>query len=208
MKSRHRRALTTGAVALLAPFVLAACGASSDGTSGSARRGDGELAFVRNPAVPQPSTGPRERGAAAASIDPVRSHQKPARARYPVGGEEEEAVRPVKPCTLVTKAEAARIVGRRMRKVWEAPQGPTCLYQPKGTKRYLSLAVESLSFSSVRRHSRVVARRPVRGRTAYCVRYGTVTTFVPLSHSRVLNITASCGIAARFAARALPRVDG
>jgi hypothetical protein len=40
------------------------------------------------------------------------------------------------------------------------------------------------------------------------MQYGTTTTFVPLSKARVLNVTASCSIGVRFAAKAMARVPG
>jgi hypothetical protein len=92
--------------------------------------------------------------------------------------------------------------------MWEAPQGPTCIYQARGAKRYVTVAVETMNFTAVRKHARTLSHTRLHGHTAYCMHYGTTTTFVPLSKARVLNVTASCSIGVRFAAKAMARVPG
>jgi hypothetical protein len=90
----------------------------------------------------------------------------------------------------------------------EAPQGPTCIFQAAGARSYVTMTVETTRFAAIRRHSRTLSKRRIAGHTAHCVRYGQVATYVPLSRGRLLHITASCSVGARFAAKALPRLAG
>jgi hypothetical protein len=110
------------------------------------------------------------------------------------------------PCKLVTQAQAQAIVGGTVDTPQEAPMGPTCIYQPHGSRSSITLAVESIDFASIRSHMRHRRRVDVAGRRAYCGVYGQEMTFVPLSGGRVLNVTAPCALGVRFAAAALPHV--
>ena len=112
----------------------------------------------------------------------------------------------VDPCTLVSQSEARSIVGGPMEVPLEAPLGPTCIYQASGHKRSITLAVESINFSQVKRHITHTKQVVVQGRSAYCGNYGQPTTFVPLSGNQVLTVTAPCSEGKLFAARALPRL--
>jgi hypothetical protein len=111
------------------------------------------------------------------------------------------------PCTLVTQAQAQAILGRPIETPQEAPQGPTCIYQPHGLKDAITLTVESIDFAKIKPQIRHGARVEVRNHPAYCGDYGQPTTLVPLPGGRVLSVTAPCALSTRFAAAALPRLE-
>jgi hypothetical protein len=115
------------------------------------------------------------------------------------------------PCTLVSMKEAQSIVGGSITDRFEAPLGPTCVYKMAGTKSLITLAVESLNLSQIR-HEMTKPQPLALGRhgafRAYCGRLGQQMLFAPLStRGEVLNVTAQCPIAQRFAALALTRLE-
>ena len=112
------------------------------------------------------------------------------------------------PCTLVSKAQAQAIIGRAIAAPVEAPLGPTCIYRTQDAKSMVTLTVESLDFSKVKPQMRNRTQLAIGGHTAYCGNYGQQVTYVPLAGGRVLNVTASCTVGARFAAKALNRISG
>ncbi len=107
------------------------------------------------------------------------------------------------PCKLVTQAQAQTIVGVAVDVPQEAPMGPTCIYQPHGSRSSITLTVESIDFPALRSRMRHRKQIDLAGRRAYCGVYGQQMTFVPLSGGLVLNVTAPCAIGARFARVAL-----
>ncbi len=111
-----------------------------------------------------------------------------------------------RPCSLVSKTQAAAIVGTAILEPLEAPQGPTCIYQTKSGSPYITLAVQTVNFTKLRKQIRNTRAVSVADRTAYCGTYGKPMLFLPLTGGRVLSITASCGVARRFAARAAPHL--
>ena len=110
------------------------------------------------------------------------------------------------PCTLVSVREAQEIVGVAITGRVEAPLGPTCVYKLSGSKANVTLAVESLSIAQVTRQMKRPKPLIVGSRRAYCGRLGTQMLFAPLTRGRLLNVTAPCPIAQRFAALALGRL--
>ena len=98
------------------------------------------------------------------------------------------------------------IVGAPIATPQEAPLGPTCIYERRGGGDLITVAVESLEFATIRSKIRDTIRATVVGRTAYCGDYGRPTTFVPLAHGRVLNVSAPCAVGTRFAEKALRRL--
>ena len=130
---------------------------------------------------------------------PDTGGQRGARGDHP-------AIAASNPCTLVSRAEAQAIVGRAIDAPVEAPLGPTCIYQPAGTKSFITMTIESIDLSVIERHIRNRTQLKVSGRTALCGAYGQPTTFVPFPNGRALAITGPCAIGIRFAAQALPRL--
>jgi hypothetical protein len=113
---------------------------------------------------------------------------------------------PRNPCGLVTKAEARTILKKRSVSVVTAPQGPTCIYEPKGTKLTVTLAVQKVDLASIRKSATQIKTQKVGSHRLYCLRYGTTMTYVPLTGRNVLSIGASCSTGAAFARKALPRL--
>jgi hypothetical protein len=143
------------------------------------------------------------------------SRRRPIRARAQAGMIDDEVnasgAKPVQPCTLVSRSDAQAILGKPVDEPVTAPQGPTCIYkQPAGEPRVLTLAVESLDFSTVKPQSRLRDRMSVTvdRHAAYCGVTGTPTMIVPLTAGRFLDIAAPCPIAAAFASRALSHLAG
>jgi hypothetical protein len=112
------------------------------------------------------------------------------------------------PCNLVTKAQAGAIVGTPLQDPLEAPQGPTCIYRSQDGKSFVTLAVQSLPFSTLKRQMRKRQRVDVSNRTAFCGMLGQPMLYVSLSHGRVLSVAAPCKVARRFAATAVGRLTG
>jgi hypothetical protein len=111
------------------------------------------------------------------------------------------------PCNLVSRAQARAFVGRQIADVVEAPQGPTCIYRSADkTAGYVTLAVQSQSLASVRRHLRKQHAVAVGGRSAVCGTYGQPMLYASVSGGRVLSIAAPCPVAKRFATTALRRL--
>jgi hypothetical protein len=137
------------------------------------------------------------------------SHSGPVKARTPAGAVDDEVnasgAKALNPCTLVSRAEAQAILGKPVGEPVSAPQGPTCIYKPQGTTRVVTLAVESLHFSTIKPQSQLRDRMSVTvgGHTAYCGVAGTPTMILLLPAGRFLDVTAPCPLAAAFAAKAL-----
>ena len=190
-------------VLALAMALLGACG----GVSSTRVVGPTDASQTARSVEPTGSAG---RPGSAPSVDPITSRQGATRARG-VSGENDETqatgAKPSHPCGLVTRSEARAIVGGLLVEPREAPQGPTCIFQPRRLKGYITIAVESARSSGARPRGRTVARVRLHGHTAYCVQRGGLTMLVPLAGGRVLNIGAPCPIAARFAAKALSRLS-
>lgn len=110
------------------------------------------------------------------------------------------------PCNLVTQREAERIVGEEMRAPFEAPQGPTCIYQPQSGTELIAVAVQQTSFGSIRRRMDDLRRTDVAGKKAYCGTDGQPMLYLPLDGGRLLSVSATCEIARSFATKALPHL--
>jgi hypothetical protein len=111
------------------------------------------------------------------------------------------------PCNLVTKAQAGAIVGAPLQDPLEAPQGPTCIYRSRDGKRFVTLAVQPVAFSKLKRQMHQRRQVAVSNKTAFCGMLGQPILYVPLSGSRVLSVAAPCQVARKFAARAVQRLD-
>jgi len=110
------------------------------------------------------------------------------------------------PCALVTKRQAQTILGAKLLDPVVAPQGPTCVYRDRASQRFATIAIQSTSFSAVRRQLRRVQRVDVSDRTAYCGMNGRPMLYLPLSGGRVLSVASQCDTAARLARRAASRL--
>jgi len=110
------------------------------------------------------------------------------------------------PCNLVTRAQAQAIVGLPIEVPLEAPQGPTCIYRAQGHQDFITVAVQSLAISKLKRQIRQPRTVDVSNRKAYCGTYGQPMLYVPISSGRVLSIAAPCAVAKQFAITAVRRL--
>ena len=110
------------------------------------------------------------------------------------------------PCSLVTRAQAGAILGAAVLVPREAPQGPTCIYRTRTGDDFVTLAVEQMSFSGLKRQQRRERPLEVAGRSAFCGAHGQPMLYVQLSRERVLSVAAPCPVAKRFATRAVTRL--
>ncbi len=116
--------------------------------------------------------------------------------------ESSTGARTLDPCTLVSVSEVQSITGGGFIGRVEAPLGPTCIYHVSGAPSDVTLAVEAASTAPAA-HKGVRQNISVAGHTGYCLKLGGAMLLVPLSGGRVLNVTAPCALAQRFAAAAL-----
>jgi hypothetical protein len=107
-----------------------------------------------------------------------------------------------RPCSLVTKTQASAIIGSPIVEPLEAPQGPTCIYRARAGKTYITLTVQTVDFAAIKKQIRNARKVSVSGSSAYCGTYGRQMLYLPLSGDRVLSVSAPCGTATRFAAKA------
>lgn len=107
------------------------------------------------------------------------------------------------PCGLVTRAQASAIIGEPVQLPFEAPQGPTCVYRTVKGHGLVTLAVQQAEFAKAKANLQQAAKVDLGNRTGLCGQYGQPTLYAPLSHGRMLTVAAPCGIAKRFAARAV-----
>ena len=112
------------------------------------------------------------------------------------------------PCTLVTRSEAQAILGQPIAGLQKAVQGPTCIYRQRDTKRLITVALQHARLTAAQQRGKQVVRVNVAGHKGYCLMQGTLMMLVPLRDGQVLNVSAACPIAARFATKALARLGG
>jgi hypothetical protein len=111
------------------------------------------------------------------------------------------------PCNLVTRAEAGAILGGPIAEPVEAPQGPTCIYRSDNARAaFVTVAVQKLALDRARRQVRDRHEVRVGGRRALCGTHGQPVLYLKMSRGRVLNVTAPCDVATRFARKAAPRL--
>lgn len=194
---------------LVAVLLLAACGGSSSSSSSSST--SAHIASAKVQAAHKVAPIPQFVGASARDVHVT--HTGPVKARPPQPGTIDDEVnasgaKTLNPCTLVSRSEAQAIVGKSIGKPVDAPQGPTCIYTPKGGRGLITLAVQATDFSKVQPQSQLRNRMSVKvhGHTAYCGIAGSPTMIVPLTSGHFLVVTAPCPIAASFAAKALARI--
>ncbi|MGH2853443.1 MAG: hypothetical protein ACRDLF_04535 [Solirubrobacteraceae bacterium] len=209
-----------GSCALLpvaAALLLGACGGSSSSSSSSASASSSSSASV---SPPEGVVGARVQAARQVrpisrylGSDQVRpSSRRPVKARAQAGMIDDEVsasgAKALNPCSLVSRAQAQGILGRPVGQPVDAPQGPTCVYTPRGAKTIVTLAVVATDFSTLKPQAHLRDRMSVAvsGRAAYCGVAGVPTMIVPLAPGRFLTVTAPCPIAASFAAKALSHI--
>lgn len=180
-------------LAILAAALLSACGSASDSGSSYIVPSNDPISNGNRPSVPQPSwPGPN-----SASATP------PGAA---AGSETGTAAAEANPCGLISKGEAASILGGTVRTSL-GMQGPTCIYAPEGSGPQMTLVVERTSIAGLRRNAADVTPVEVGGSSAWCLRYGSTSVVASLPDGSVLHVTGPCALAARFAARAIGQLS-
>ncbi len=152
----------------------------------------------------QAAGGSDESSAAPTSQEGAASHA--AKKESGAAGTVLAAGSQLNPCTLVSVAAAQSITGGLIQDRVEAPLGPTCIYRLSNTHSSITLAVESQKLSQIAHHMTQRRQLDIGGRRAFCGKLGTQMIFVPLASGRILNVTAPCSIAQRFAQLALSRL--
>jgi hypothetical protein len=218
MKS-HRNQVLSLAMLVFVVAALAACGgggsSSSAGNSATTNGSGGSTASTGSSSSTGSTTtssgsdgesvetavqaeDPVSEGAAAVSIEPRD---------IPTGEDNDEiqptGAKPVEPCRLVTRQEAAAILGKGTKAV-ERPQGPTCVYTNAG--RTVTLAVETNSVKQLRKEARKSTKVDLGGKTGYCVKYQTTAVITGISEGRVLRADGPCQAGVRFVTKALRRL--
>jgi hypothetical protein len=221
---------TSAILLVLATSLLAACGGDSSG-KGPAGSESNPLVGLPNPSAtrtppkePPPGEGSASRsghgrsGTADSSSHASAHHSSRTQrgTRSTTKGHADGAARQRKqkalapsakrPCSLVTKTQASAIIGGPIVEPLEAPQGPTCIYRTAAGKPYVTLAVQTIDFASLKKQIRHSRRVSVSGASAYCGTYGRQMLYLPLPGGRVLSVAAPCTTAARFAAKATPHL--
>jgi hypothetical protein len=218
---------------LLVPVaLLAACGGATTShqtTAGpdrplSAQSEQGPLASAQQPTTTSTSKAAdgvpitkshRSTASQTPRPDPISTgKQKPSKARGQFPSTRVHELKPsgasvLSPCTLVTRSEAQAILGQPIAGLEKAVQGPTCIYHQRHTKRLITVALQrGVRLTAAQQHGRQVVRVNLHGRKGYCLKQGTLMMLVPLGDGQVLNVSAACPIAARFATKALARLGG
>jgi hypothetical protein len=189
--------------------LLAGCGGTSSPPVGSSVPPPQPVAARPTPAGSNPDIGK-----AAVQSTPRRTQsvvsssrvQKGRRSRTRAIDEGSAPRVQFNPCTLVRRPEAEAILRGPIASVVEAPLGPTCIYTLAASKKDITVAVEEVGIAQARNQMRKPNVVHVRGRQAYCGRLGNPMLFAPVADGRVLNVTAPCAVARRFAAVALGRL--
>jgi hypothetical protein len=223
---RHTKITTFASIALLcaATGVLAGCGGSSAQSTSTSTHAAGNQPAKAQRARQTPAQSSADVGNARAQAthgsghasrnrpqisEPTRGHSVQRAHLTPATSKDDSnsvSTTHLNPCTLVSLSEAAAITGGPIAGRVEAPLGPTCIYKRADSKADITLAVEPTSFARITHGMTKPTRVLVEGRGAYCGKLGVQMLFVPLPDGTVLNVTAPCAIAQRFAATALGRL--
>jgi hypothetical protein len=158
---------------------------------------------------PADATG-KESGATSSdrivkSLDAVTTTEgEIATGQYPNGHDSDEesssGAKPIKPCSLVSEAQANRILGGGVM-ISEHLQGPTCVF--KGSGREVTVVLMEAPLEPFVSGARTAQRLTLDGRPAWCVRYETTSVVADLGDGQVLQVTGACPAAAGFADAAL-----
>jgi hypothetical protein len=195
------RLLSLIAIVLVAAL-LSACG----GQSKPSPPGSPDNPLVARTTASDATTSARVNEAASATKKSSKADEQPGYQKLV----ERQGRKPrsrFTPCNLVTKAQAGAIVGAALQDPLEAPQGPTCIYRSQDGKSFVTLAVQSLQFSKLKRQMHKRQKVAVSNRTAFCGVLGQPVLYVSLSGSRVLSVAAPCKVARQFAATAVRRLN-
>jgi hypothetical protein len=205
----------------LAASLLAACGGQSASDKGPAGSDANPMVALPNPSgtrTPPPTRQPPGEHGVTRRASTTSKHSSrtqhgtrsttKGRVDGARGAPKQKTLAPSanRPCSLVTKTQASAIIGRPIVEPLEAPQGPTCIYRTATGKPYVTMAVQTVGFASLKKQIRNARKVSVSGSSAYCGTYGSEMLYLPLSGGRVLSVSAPCDTATRFAAKAVPHL--
>jgi hypothetical protein len=127
-----------------------------------------------------------------------------ATGQYPNGHDTDEeslsGAKPIKPCSLVSAAQADHILGGGVA-TSEHLQGPTCVF--KGSGREVTVVLMEAPLKPLVSGAHTAQKLTLDGHPAWCVRYETTSVVADVGDGQVLQVTGACPAAARFAGAAL-----
>ena len=202
-------------VALLASVaaLATACGSSSSSSSSTTAASAAASAGTRVAPTTTPTTTTRVHS--HDTVGPTSVH-KP----YPgTGGDEANDDNPggadigakqakpgtLNPCELVTRQQAEAILAQPVSAPQYAPLGPTCIYQPRKSKNFITISLAPGGAGDIGHlQKRTVVK--AAGHTAYCGVYGQELVLVPISHGHTLSVSAPCTVGTKLASAALAKL--
>jgi hypothetical protein len=190
-----------GAIARLGILAVLGGGAVLGVTGCGSSASSATAAGTEGPVAPGPIVESKDK------VSQTGSSEEIVTGKFPSGHDTDETsvtgAKPLKPCTLVTVAQANQILGGGATKV-ERPQGPTCVFV--GSGRQISLIVDQARLNPLVHGARSAKPIVVSGKKGWCIRYQSSSVVFNVGRGRVLQITGPCAAGVRFAASALPRI--
>jgi hypothetical protein len=181
-KAKLSASLAGLAVAAVALSVLTGCGGSDQATG---KEASSEVIVKSRDAV-------------------TNTEGEVATGQYPNGHDTDEeslsGAKPIKPCSLVSEAQANHILGGGVA-TSEHLQGPTCVF--KGSGREVTVVLMEAPLKPLVAGARTAQKLTLNGRPAWCLRYETTSVVADVGGGQVLQVTGACPAAARFADAAL-----
>jgi hypothetical protein len=209
MSTPRLRQLLLASVLVCVTALATACGSSSPASSSTTSADAG----TATGATPAPTTtAPRKPPHSDDTVGPTAVH-KP----YPgTGGAEINDDNPggadigakqkkagvTNPCALVTREQAEAILAEPVSAPQYAPLGPTCIYQPRKSKSFITISLATGTAADVGRLQKRTAVKAA-GHTAYCGFYGQQLVLVPLGGGHTLSVAAPCTVGTKLASAAL-----
>jgi hypothetical protein len=187
-------------------FVLLAAAGAGLTACGGADSNPGPPGSPDNPLRAKTAESSTSRSNEAAA-SPGKAEARPGYEKL-VDGQKRHPRSRFTPCNLVTARQARAILGEPLREPTESPQGPTCIYRTRTGESFVTVALQSVDFKTLKPQLHLRHRVDVSSRTAYCGTYGQPMLYVPLSQGRVLMVAAQCSIAKQFALRAVRQLSG
>ncbi|HUH81328.1 MAG TPA: hypothetical protein VLZ06_08370 [Solirubrobacteraceae bacterium] len=213
MSRRRLSPLLLGALLTCVAALATACGSSSTSSSSTATAGPAASAGAT--VTPSGTTTTRTHLHSHDTVGPTAVH-KP----YPgTGGDEPNDDNPggadieakqakpgtLNPCALVTRQQAEAILAEPVSAPQYGPLGPTCIYQPRRSKNFITISLAP-GGASVIGHLQKRTVVKAAGHTAYCGVYGEQLVLVPVAHGHTLSVSAPCTVGTKLASAAIAKL--